>query len=443
MTNQNDTKKFHTIDGSTIMNKKMPPLKYTIAEILPAGLTLFSGDSKIGKSLLAVNMCVAVSKGEPFLDFPTHKGTVLYLALEDTESRIQRRVFSLTDTLDSNFHFSNERYRLDDGLIEAMEDFVKEHPETNLIVIDVLQYIRPQSKGGNIYKEDYNDMIPLHEFAQRHHNLSLVLIHHTNKSNVSDQFRASSGSTAIVGAADNYWLLQRPVRALRSGSLFCSGREISDKEIRLSMTDAGVWIPKDPDNYKGEIVSPVVIGTYLWVMWYTDILNIDKKTGKACSVYNCTATELADKISQIMDMSLPANMVKKNLTLYHHQLEQMGLKFESKRTGKKRYFLFSLVPKSLRRAIFMEGKLPQYIDDTPRSETEEEDDDSMTAESVVDTSCHRPSKGPLPVSVSPFNGNRFPTSNRSCTQRIEKESEGTNLVDNDSVTDDSNAPLPT
>ena len=89
MTNQNDTKKFHTIDGSTIMNKKMPPLKYTIAEILPAGLTLFSGDSKIGKSLLAVNMCVAVSNGEPFLDFPTHKGTVLYLALEDTESRIQ------------------------------------------------------------------------------------------------------------------------------------------------------------------------------------------------------------------------------------------------------------------------------------------------------------------------------------------------------------------
>ena len=60
----------------------------------------------------------------------------------------------------------------------------------------------------------------------------------------------------------------------------------------------------------------------------------------------------------------------------------------------------------------MEGNLPQYIDDTPRSETEEEDDDSMTAESVVDISCHRPSKG-------------------------------TNWGDNGSSTDDSNAPLPT
>ena len=144
-----------------------------------------------------------------------------------------------------------------------------------------------------------------------------------------------------------------------------------------------------------------------------------------------------------MDMNLPANMVKKNLTMYHHQLEQMGLRFENRRTGKRRYLIFSLVPESLRRTIQTRDELPQYINDTPTTESDEDDGDSMTAESVVDTSCHRPSKGPLPVSVSPFNGNRFPTSNRSCTQRIEKESEGTNLVDNDSVTDDSNTPLPT
>lgn len=443
MAEQNNPQRFHTIDGTTIMNKQMPPLRYTIAEILPAGLTLFSGDSKIGKSLLAVNMCVAVSKGEPFLDFPTHRGTVLYLALEDTESRIQRRVFSLTDTLDSNFHFSNERYRLDDGLLEAMEDFVKEHPDTNLIVIDVLQYIRPQSKGGNVYKEDYNDMIPLHEFTQRHHNLSLVLIHHTNKSNVSDQLRASSGSTAIVGAADNYWLLQRPMRALRSGSLYCSGREISDKEIRLSMTESGVWLPKDPDNYKGEILSPVVVGTYLWVMWHTDILEIDEKTGKHRAEYICTATELAEKVSQLMDMTLPANMVKKNLTLFHHQLEQMGLRFENRRTGKRRYFIFSLVIESLRRSIQTKDELPKYMNDAPPAERDEDEGDSMTAEPIVDIHCHRPSKGPLSVSASPFNGNHFSTPNLSRIQRIGKRSEVSNLEGNDSMTDDSNAPLPT
>ena len=443
MTEQNDSKKFHTIDGTVIMNKQMPPLRYTIAEILPAGLTLFSGDSKIGKSLLAVNMCVAVSKGEPFLDFPTHRGTVLYLALEDTESRIQRRVFSLTDTLDSNFHFSNERYRLDDGLIEAMEDFITEHPDTNLIVIDVLQYIRPQSKGGNVYKEDYNDMIPLHEFTQRHHNLSLVLIHHTNKSNVSDQLRASSGSTAIVGAVDNYWLLQRPMRALRSGSLYCSGREISDKEIRLSLNESGIWIPKDLDNYKGEVLSSVVVGTYLWVMWHTDILDIDEKTGKHRLEYICTATELAEKVSQLMDMTIPANMVKKNLTMHHHQLEQMGLRFENRRTGKRRYFIFSHVPESLRRTIQTSDELPKYINDAPTAESDEDDGDSMTAEQIVDMRCHRPTKGPLPISVSPFNGNHFATPNHSRTQRIEKEREGSKLGDNDSATDDGNAPLPT
>ena len=442
MTNQNEPKRFHAVDGNTIMNKQMTPLRYTIEEILPAGLTLFSGDSKVGKSLMAVNMCVAVSKGEPFLGYPTNKGTVLYLALEDTESRIQRRVFSLTDTLDENFCFSNERYSLDDGLIEAMEEFIKERPETNLIVIDVLQYIRPNSKGGNMYKEDYNDMILLHEFTQRHSNLSLVLIHHTNKSSTSDQFKASSGSTALVGAADNYWLLQRPRRMQKEGKLYCSGREIADKTIDLSMNDDGVWIPKKPDNYKGEELSSIVVGVYMWVMWHTDIGTIDEKTGEVISEYNCTATELSDKVSERMDIPIASNMVKKNLTLYHHQLEKLGLRFENHRTGKRRYFLFSLIPESLRRTEQTYDELPKYIDDAPPAETEDDDDDSMTAVLGVDKRCHYKEKGPLPVSISPSNGNNFPTPNYSFKHRVDKPSETQQFQDADNASDDSESSLP-
>ena len=233
------------------------------------------------------------------------------------------------------------------------------------------------------------------------------------------------------------------MRALRSGSLYCSGREISDKEIRLSLNESGVWLPKDPDNYKGEILSPVVVGTYLWVMWHTDILEIDEKTDKHRSEYVCTATELAEQVSQLMDMTLPANMVKKNLTMYHHQLEQMGLSFENKRTGKRRYFIFNLVPESLRKTIQTRDELPKYINDAPTAESDEDDGDSMTAEPIEGISCHKPSNGPLPVSISPFNGNHFPTPNHSRTQRIEKEREGSKLGDNESATDDGNAPLPT
>ena len=387
MTNQNFVKRrFHTVDGDTIMNKQMPPLQYAIAEILPAGLTLFSGDSKVGKSMMALNMCVAVSKGEDFLGFPTTRGTVLYLALEDTESRIQRRVFSMTDTLGDTFHLTNEVYKIGDGLIEALENFVKEHSDTRLIVIDVLQYIRSQSQGGNVYKEDYNDMIPLHEFTQRHSGIALVLINHTNKSNSGDQFKASSGSTAIVGASDNYWLLQRPVRAFRNGRLYCSGREISDREIALQMNDDGMWVCEDEEVYKGEIISPTVIGTYLYVMWHTNLNQIDKNTGEVKEQYACTATTLSEALSKELDIKIPPNMIKKHLTLYHHQLENMGLKFEYKRTGKQRLFIFSHHTPGLRRSIQKKDALPTYpAEFVPMNE---DDDDSMTPKKGVVCGCH-------------------------------------------------------
>ena len=437
MTNQNFMKKrFHTVDGDTIMNKQMPPLQYAIAEILPAGLTLFSGDSKVGKSMMALNMCVAVSKGEDFLGFPTTRGTVLYLALEDTESRIQRRVFSMTDTLGDTFHFTNEVYKIGDGLIEALEYFVKEHSDTRLIVIDVLQYIRSQSQGGNVYKEDYNDMIPLHEFTQRHSGIALVLINHTNKSNSGDQFKASSGSTAIVGASDNYWLLQRPVRAFRNGRLYCSGREISDREIALQMNDDGMWVCEDEEVYKGEIISPTVIGTYLYVMWHTNLNQIDKDTGEVKEQYACTATTLSEALSKELDIKIPPNMIKKHLTLYHHQLENMGLKFEYKRTGKQRLFIFSHHIPGLRRSIQKKDALPTYpAEFVPMNE---DDDDSMTPKEGVICGCHC-----IDVSMLPKDIGTEETTDNDLNKNIDSVQDKAEEQNNDTPNgDDGYTPIP-
>ena len=167
-------RRFHTIDGETMMDKQIAPLEFVVAEILPYGTTVLAGPSKAGKSFFTLNMCLSVAKGEPFLGFPTKKGTVLYLGLEDTEGRIQRRALTMGDDMPKEFHFTNEIYKIDDGLIPALEDFMATYPDTVLIAIDVLEYIRPATRGGNLYKEDYADMAPLHQFTQRH-KVALVL----------------------------------------------------------------------------------------------------------------------------------------------------------------------------------------------------------------------------------------------------------------------------
>ena len=58
--------------------------------ILPAGgLGLLAAKPKVGKSTLARCLALAVASGEPFLDRPTLKGAVIYLALEEKRSEVR------------------------------------------------------------------------------------------------------------------------------------------------------------------------------------------------------------------------------------------------------------------------------------------------------------------------------------------------------------------
>ena len=65
--------------------------------LLPVGTYLLAGAPKIGKSFLVLQMAYQVSMGAPFLGFSSRQGTVLYLALEDTCERLQRRLAHITE----------------------------------------------------------------------------------------------------------------------------------------------------------------------------------------------------------------------------------------------------------------------------------------------------------------------------------------------------------
>ena len=57
-------KHLHTIDGETLMNIPLPPIRFTISTLLPQGLSILAGAPKVGKSWLALQICLAVAKGE-------------------------------------------------------------------------------------------------------------------------------------------------------------------------------------------------------------------------------------------------------------------------------------------------------------------------------------------------------------------------------------------
>lgn len=178
--------KLSIVDAETLLYEPLDKPSFVVDGLIPTGLTLFCGSQKIGKSWLMLKLCLCVSQGLPLWDMPTRSGDVLYLCLEDTFFRIQDRLFRLTNEADKRLHFAVASCKLSDGLLVQLEEYLKEYPDSRLIVIDTLQKIRTASKD-NAYANDYGDISLVKDFADRH-SLAVVVVHHIRKQNDSDVF---------------------------------------------------------------------------------------------------------------------------------------------------------------------------------------------------------------------------------------------------------------
>lgn len=69
-----------------------PPI---IDGLLYAGVYLFVGAPKVGKSFLVAQLAYHVSTGTELWGYSVNKGEVLYLALEDDYARLQRRLYRM------------------------------------------------------------------------------------------------------------------------------------------------------------------------------------------------------------------------------------------------------------------------------------------------------------------------------------------------------------
>jgi hypothetical protein len=176
---------------------KLPPQNFVFKTLLPLRHGILGGASKIGKSWLVLDLCVRVAKGEPFWNLPTTKGTTLYLCLEDTFQRVQERLLRITDEWPSNAYFAVAAKTLADGLGDQIRDFVKEHSDTVLVVIDVFQMIRGNEKE-NSYATDYRDIQTLKQISGELTSQFWSFLN--RKLEDEDPINMLSGTTGISGA---------------------------------------------------------------------------------------------------------------------------------------------------------------------------------------------------------------------------------------------------
>ena len=234
MRRMNDPAYLHTVsmnDLYEIVFQSRPPV---IDGLLYSGTYLFAGAPKVGKSFFMAQLAYHISTGQKLWDYEVHQGTVLYLALEDDYQRLQdrmSRMFGVEGT--DSLHFAVYAKQLGAGLDEQLEKFIRDHPDTRLIIIDTLQKIREVSADSYSYANDYDIVGRMKQFADKN-GVCLLLVHHTRKQQAGDRFEMISGTTGLLGCADGAFLLQKEKRTDLCATLEIVGRDQPDQKLHLT-----------------------------------------------------------------------------------------------------------------------------------------------------------------------------------------------------------------
>ncbi len=233
-----------------LMNMEFPEPSWAVPDIITEGLTIMAGKPKTGKSWLALNIAVAASVGGHVLGtIKVDKMVVLYLALEDTQRRLQNRLNKIEALPSKELFLCTEWQSGEDG-VKDLKKWLKNYPATQLIIIDTLARFRGLSLfNGNQYEIDYQDINIIKQIADEF-SISIIILHHTRKSASDDYLEEVSGTMGITGAADTVLVLKRS-RGRMDAELLVTGRDIEEKELALEFREHIGWVTiGDAEEYR-------------------------------------------------------------------------------------------------------------------------------------------------------------------------------------------------
>lgn len=197
--------------------KELPPVRWAVKDLLGEGVILLAAKPKTGKTVLMLNIAWSVAAGAPALGgLETERGEALYLALEDNERRMQKRIRQMLAGAGDGAQppegvsIVYEWPKLDLGGLAALERYLDEHPATRLVVIDTLEHIRPtrRAQQQGVYADDYGSVRGLQQLAGRRQ-IVIVVITHLRKAPAEDPFDEINASNGLLASVDNALVMRR------------------------------------------------------------------------------------------------------------------------------------------------------------------------------------------------------------------------------------------
>ena len=316
------------VNANELMDMEFQPTGWLIEKLLGKGVYILAGASKIGKSWLVLWLADRVSKGEKVWEFKTQQADVLYVSLEDTAQRIQRRLSEVTGGEADRVWIATEAELLGSGFERQLGNFLTAHPNTGFVIIDTLQRIRQMKSEKYSYAGDYEVMTALKSIADRF-NITILVVHHTRKEESEDAFNMISGTNGLMGCADGAMVLQKPSRLSKTATLDVTGREIADLQLKLEFDDSKHWQfieygKEEPDESPSKFLSAV------------------QKLVSESHEWRGTASELLDCLKGSLDSDVKPNVLSRRLKASSSRLSQeYGVSYRSERNQEARIIYLS------------------------------------------------------------------------------------------------------
>jgi hypothetical protein len=186
-------------------------------DLLPVGgISIVAGQPKMGKStfirnLIAATVAPTSSDGKhAFLDIPIAEGPAIYLALEDDENEVRRRLRMLNVTADAPLFVDcgGHLFASDKEAIAWLNEQI-EAVKAILCVIDPLfRFLKPRAITN--YAAVTQMIEPLLAVARKQR-CHILTAHHTTKASRAsriDPMASILGSVAIFGAVDTAFVIE-------------------------------------------------------------------------------------------------------------------------------------------------------------------------------------------------------------------------------------------
>jgi len=314
--------KIQAVTMPELMETRFRVRPAVIDGLLPAGACPPPRAPEDGESFLVLQMAYQVSMGEPFLGFSSRQGTVLYLALEDTYERLQKRLAQMTEQDSERLILSVFSETLDEGLIERLTDFWSEHTDTVLIIIDTLQRVRGRTPDNGSYATDYDTLAGLKEFSDTY-GITVLVVHHTRKEGAEDVFNTISGTNGLMGAADGALILYKDRRTNSDAVLEAVGRDQQQLRLHISFDAAHLcWALIEVETGRFKEPPNPLVGL------------VSRLVNEENPSWSGTATELAQCLSEMdSSRSFTPNWIVRTLNVQQENLlRDHGVRYVSYRT---------------------------------------------------------------------------------------------------------------